>query len=302
MVESDPPIIGIVQRREARFKASRSLILQAISRAGAITESLDEVVNLADVRALKAILERCNVIVCDVTGGEKDVMYILGFAEAMDKPIILVSRRSDGFREIRSTDGIPRSIGSKPLLFYDMDVDDIEEFIGTLGEKVSMAIAQPQKFMGSTPDLRGPRTAFISYSHKDLEYVNRLMVHLRPLEKSGLIDPWVDSRLRAGDQWKHEITKALERATVAILVVSADFLASDFIVQNELPPILSKAESEGTRVLPLIVKPCRFARDRNLSIFQAVNNPSEPLAILDEGTQEQVFDNLAAEVERLVQK
>ena len=79
---------------------------------------------------------------------------------------------------------------------------------------------------------------FISYSHKDQEYLNRILVHLKPIGKEDEIDTWSDLRLRPGDQWRKEIALALDQAAVAILLVSADFLASDFIVENELPPLL----------------------------------------------------------------
>ena len=86
------------------------------------------------------------------------------------------------------------------------------------------------------------------------------------------------------------------------LLVSADFLASDFITDNELPPLLKNAEERGTRILPLIVKPCRFARDKNLRHFQAINDPKQPLALLSPGEQEILYDQVAAEVERSLQR
>jgi transcriptional regulator with XRE-family HTH domain len=76
---------------------------------------------------------------------------------------------------------------------------------------------------------------FVSYSHKDKDFLTRLLVHLWPLEKKGLIDPWADTRISAGEKWKIEIQKALEQARAAVLLVSADFLASDFIIDDELP-------------------------------------------------------------------
>jgi hypothetical protein len=81
--------------------------------------------------------------------------------------------------------------------------------------------------------------------------------------------------------------------------VSADFLASDFITENELPPLLRKAQEQGTRIIPVILKPCRFARDKNLQQFQAFNNPSETVVRMTAGKQEKLYDALAAEVERL---
>jgi len=113
---------------------------------------------------------------------------------------------------------------------------------------------------------------------------------------------WVDTRLRAGDRWRKEIEKALGRATVAILMVSADFLASDFITNNELPPLLKSAEERGVRILPLIVKPCRFARDASLRHFQAINDPKNSLALLPQGEQEVLYDQVAAEVERWLRR
>ncbi len=140
---------------------------------------------------------------------------------------------------------------------------------------------------------------FISYSHKDKPYLDRLMVHLRPLEKQGKIDPWVDTRLLAGDKWKKEIEAALKDARVAVLLLSADFLASDFIIENELPPLLQAAEGKGTTIIPVIVKPCRFLREKNLCEFQTVNPPDEPLSLTDENERELVYDTIAQRIEDL---
>ncbi len=79
---------------------------------------------------------------------------------------------------------------------------------------------------------------FISYSHKDGEWKDRLLVQLRVLEKQGFLETWDDSRIKTGDDWFPEIEKALEEANIAILMISADFLASDFILGEEIPRLL----------------------------------------------------------------
>ena len=79
------------------------------------------------------------------------------------------------------------------------------------------------------PSLIDRRELFISYSHKDLYWLQRLRVYLKPLEKQYSLERWDDSRLQAGDLWREEIKQALARAKVALLLVSSDFLASDFI-------------------------------------------------------------------------
>lgn len=138
---------------------------------------------------------------------------------------------------------------------------------------------------------------FVSYSHRDNDYLDRLLVHLKPLQRDGLIDTWVDTRLLAGDKWKKEIDAALKKARVAILLISADFLASDFIIKNELPPLLQAAEERGTLIIPVILRPCRFTREKVLREFQAINPPDEPLSVLDENGRELIYDSIAQRIE-----
>lgn len=144
------------------------------------------------------------------------------------------------------------------------------------------------------------KNVFISYRHTDKEFLDELKVHLRPLEKSQRLDVWADQRIMAGSNWKHEIESALQRAHVAILLISPDFLASDFIVDNELPVLLTKAEEKGVTILPLILRPCRFSRDPQLKIFQAVNPPDIPLASLPQWERDQYYDCVARRIEDLL--
>jgi hypothetical protein len=138
---------------------------------------------------------------------------------------------------------------------------------------------------------------FISYSHEDKEHLKRLHVHLKPLEKNGLVDIWDDTKIRTGQKWKEEIEAALLKSVIAILIISADFLASDFIVENELPPILKKAELEGTKIMSVILKPCRFSREKHLSQFQALNSPDMPLLSMSDIEQEATWDKLSYVIE-----
>src|SRR5258706_15175147 len=118
---------------------------------------------------------------------------------------------------------------------------------------------------------------FISYSHRDLEWLDRLRVHLRPMEKEYGIDFWDDTRIASGSRWKKEIANALETSKIAVLLVSADFLASEFVALDELPPLLTAAAQKDTIILPLILSPSRFLRTKSLSQFQAINDPMRPL-------------------------
>jgi TIR domain len=137
------------------------------------------------------------------------------------------------------------------------------------------------------------KKVFVSYSHRDHEWLKRLQVHLRPLERRGLVEIWDDTKIRPGDEWRKEISVALDSAKVAILLISADFLASDFIAEDELPPLLAAAEKDGLLILPLILKASLFEETESLSKFQSVNPPSEPLINLLPGKQEECFVKLS---------
>jgi hypothetical protein len=143
-----------------------------------------------------------------------------------------------------------------------------------------------------------PRTKlFISYSHRDRDWLERLQVHLQPLVRSSTLDVWDDTRIQAGSGWNNEIVRALAEAKIAVLLVSADFLASDYVAQHELPRLLEAARAEGTLILPVIVSASRYLRMPELAQFQAVNDPKRPLNSLAASEQEAVFEKVAARVE-----
>lgn len=140
----------------------------------------------------------------------------------------------------------------------------------------------------------------ISYSHIDTHWLERLRVHLRPLERDYSLDIWDDTKIQTGSKWLEEIERAIQSAKVALLIVSADFIASDFIANNELPPLLDAAKTEGAVIMPLIASPSRFTSIRNLSQFQAFNDPSRPLINMAKGEQEEVLVKVSEEIANIL--
>lgn len=139
---------------------------------------------------------------------------------------------------------------------------------------------------------------FISYSRLDKAWMERLKTHLMPLERDFNINVWVDTKLRSGDKWRMEIEKALTQTRVAILLISSNFLASDFINSNELPPLLKAAAKEGTTILPLLLSTSAFSLT-SLSEFQAVNGPDQALDLLSEGQVNQTLFQVAKRVHEI---
>jgi hypothetical protein len=137
-----------------------------------------------------------------------------------------------------------------------------------------------------------PRKVIISYCHSDARWLERLQVHLKPLEREGVIDLWDDTKIAAGAQWRDAIMDAFATARVAVLLISADFLASDFITEHQLPTLLERAQTGGTTIIPVILSPSLFT-STNLNMFQAINSPDQPLRDMKRSSQEHVFAKIA---------
>jgi hypothetical protein len=142
---------------------------------------------------------------------------------------------------------------------------------------------------------------FVSYSHCDESWLKRLRVHLKPLERDYSLDIWDDSKIIAGSRWRDEIDLAIQSAKVAVLLISADFLASDFIINNELPPLLDAARKDGAVIMPLILSPSRFKSTETIAQFQAVNDPSRPLLTLSKAKQEEILVKMSEDIERALE-
>lgn len=178
----------------------------------------------------------------------------------------------------------PQERKPEKLLFY------IRQEIGTL------PVIAHQTFKTNPQQTRNK--VFISYSHLDKQYLNDIQRHFKPFLKK--IDFWDDTKIQAGQKWKEEIRTAINEAKVAILLVSTDFLGSEFIATEELPPLLKAAEKNGAVILILIVKPCLFEEFKELNQYQAMNQPTRPLIKMDDTEKEELLVNLVRQTIRIL--
>jgi hypothetical protein len=120
---------------------------------------------------------------------------------------------------------------------------------------------------------------FISYSHKDKRWLDQLRVVLAPLTQTRSLSFFDDTRITPGEQWQARIEQELASASVAIVLISPDYLASDFMSQYEFPALLTAAENRGLKVFWIAVRPSVFEATE-IGRFQALNDPTKPLSTM----------------------
>ncbi len=143
-----------------------------------------------------------------------------------------------------------------------------------------------------------PRNSvFISYCRKDKKYLDELHAHLAHYQRAGIVGYWDDTKILPGSRWSDEIENALKSAEIAIFLVSADFFASDFIVEHEMTPLLKAAQDRGIMVLSVVLGSCVF-KDTELGPFQAMNDPSDPLNQMSRGKRDVVWQGVAKYIKK----
>jgi hypothetical protein len=137
---------------------------------------------------------------------------------------------------------------------------------------------------------------FVSYSHADRGWLDKFRVSLTPHLRGERLDlhVWDDTGFSAGAIWQLEIANAIARARVAVLLVTPDFLASDFIAKVELPKLLDEIKT-GLTIFWIAVRHSAF-NITPLREIQAVNDPSKPLATLSKPEQDRVLVEIAERV------
>jgi internalin A len=141
-------------------------------------------------------------------------------------------------------------------------------------------------------------SVFISYSHKDDDLRAELDTHLKLFQRLKLISVWHDRRIAPSDEWKASIDGNLERAEVVLLLVSADFLASDYCYDLEMKKALERHDAGAARVIPIIVRDCKWER-APFARLQVLPRDAKPVRLWPD--RDSAWSNVAEGVEQILQ-
>lgn len=141
------------------------------------------------------------------------------------------------------------------------------------------------------PTLSPQQTVFVSYSHQDKLWLEKLRGFLNVLDQQGLIKFWDDSQLVPGVLWETQVKEVLNASKAGLLLVSQNFLTSQFVKDVELPKLLEGATLAGKKIYWLPLSPSTvFLTHKEITAYQSLlANPAISLAELDDVKQQKAF-------------
>ena len=192
---------------------------------------------------------------------------------------------------------------SEAKKYYEKALSDISSNAGTFRYPIENQTLHIQQRINDIIKLEASSNSnrteiFICYSHKDDQYMKEIADFLKFLNNTNNINYWNDTKIKSGEQWEQEITKALSRAKVAILITSINFFISDYIQKNELPRILEAADMGGTTIIWIPAK--TYPReDTLLEKYETILDPKTPLIDLKENDRNRVYTKLYNRIKEL---
>lgn len=140
---------------------------------------------------------------------------------------------------------------------------------------------------------------FISYSHKDEGLRDELEVHLAMLKRQGLVDVWHDRRLLAGDELDRSIDEELDRADIFLLLISPDFIASDYCFEIEQGRALERHHEGSARLISVILRPCEWS-ETDLGKFLVTPTDGKPVTRWPD--RDEAFQDVVKAIRKAIQK
>lgn len=147
--------------------------------------------------------------------------------------------------------------------------------------------------------MAAPLKLFFSYAHEDEAFKNKLNKHLKMLQRLNIISTWQDRDISAGSEWEQEILENLETADIILLLVSDNFLASDYCWDKEMERALQRHQEGTARVIPIILKPVDGWYQAPFGKLQALPKDAKPISSWS--NEDEAYTNIAAEIRKVAE-
>jgi TIR domain len=146
-------------------------------------------------------------------------------------------------------------------------------------------------------DVLMPLEIFCCYAHEDQKLLRQLQSHLMPLQRKEIVTFWADLEINAGAEWEEEIKVHLDSANIILLLISPDFMASDYCYSKEMMRALERQKNRQARVVPIILRPVYW--QGILGQLQALPENGKPVTLWP--NQDEAFLNIAEGIYKLSQ-
>ena len=143
-----------------------------------------------------------------------------------------------------------------------------------------------------------PFEVFCSYAHEDQEFLEKLLKHLSLLKRQGYIAGWYDRKITAGTEWKGQIDRHLDTAGIILLLVSVEFVASDYCWDVEMKRAMERHNKGKACVIPVILKPVDDWHSTPFGKLQAV--PTDGRPVTNWSNRDEAFANVAGHIRKAV--
>lgn len=185
------------------------------------------------------------------------------------------------------------------------EIDALEAELDQLGAPVKTA-ANPSSaptVISATSSIQSsdsqtsaqPIKVFYSYAHEDEDLRDKLNTHLKILVRQNIISEWYDRDIQVGDEWAEDIKKNLESAQIILLLISADFIASDYCWGVELKHAMERHNAGKARVIPIILRKCDWT-EAPFGKLQALPKNARP--VMSSADKDEAFTDIARGIRR----
>ncbi len=186
--------------------------------------------------------------------------------------------------------------GRSPMLWRDL-LRDSGRLNPALVRAYQHLMKPPESENEITPIMK---KIFISYSHEDMAYKNKFEKAFDVQRRMGKVEIWNDQQIKAGEKWQDKIMDNLESADIIVLLLSSDFLASNFVWDKEFPVIKRRYEADEAQVVPILLRPCDWTalEYAETQIIPSENGKLIPISQWDDS--DAAFQKVVEEIKQLL--